>query len=69
MDTRKIRELADTTSLSKFNKKINSKRNTTVYDYDRNEKDRKKISSLILNSRLIEALIGKNNDALKSELV
>ena len=42
MDTRKIRELADTTSLSKFNKKINSKRNTTVYDYDRNEKDRKK---------------------------
>ena len=69
MDTRKIRELADTTSLSKFNKKINSKRNTTVYDYDRNEKDRKKISSLILNSRLIEALIGKNNDVKLSKVL
>lgn len=58
MDKRRIRELADTTSLSKFSKKMNRGKKLGVD----NNMNKRKIPSLILNARLIEALIGDSTD-------
>ena len=58
MDTRRIRELADTTSLSRIGKTITNKKNAV----GSGAVVKKKMPAIMLNSEIINALLGKAHD-------